>query len=104
MLPPCPITRTAPGSLSAAIASLISFDTFPKSVAGVGSGGLDGVAEPGAAAADGGVVFGLPVGGGCAASPREHAATNARQTIPTAAASRIVLRRATPPSELSSFT
>ena len=89
MLPPCPITTTAPGSLSAAIASLISLETVAKSAAVAASGGLAGVAKSGVEAAGGGcVVFPLSLNAVCAASPREQAATSASKTVPTATAFR----------------
>src|SRR5262249_51812021 len=93
MLPACPITTTAPGSLFAAIASLISLETLAKSGAGVAPGGLGGVAKPGMGGAAGTwVVIGLSLNVVCAVSPREQAKTTARQTIPTAEAFRMAFR------------
>src|SRR5262249_20787257 len=93
-----PISSTAPGSLFAAIASLINLETVAKSAALVASGGVDGAARPGvgvaAAAAGANVVFALSLNAVGAVSPREQAATAARRTVPTAAPFRKASRKA----------
>ena len=102
MLPPCPITTTAPGSLSAAIASLISLETVAKSGAVAASGSLENVAKSGVGSAAGACfVVTLSLNAVCAASPREQAATSARKTAPLAMAFRIRLPKARLLSELS---
>src|SRR5690348_732614 len=73
-VPPCPIRTTAPGSLCAASASLITLDTGAKSNAGLGAAGAGGGAATGGRVVGAGLA--VVVTAVCAAVPLEHAATN----------------------------
>src|SRR5271156_747701 len=89
ILPPCPITTTAPGSLCAAIASFISFDTVANSGAGAASGSGEPVTKSGAGAAAGACVArALSLTAVGATLPREQAAASVSKTAPTAMAFR----------------
>src|SRR3954469_120802 len=94
MSPPCPTSSTAPGSLLAAIASLISLETVAKP-GGIGaSGGLETVGGSGGGLATGACVVCallVGIGAGCADSPRAQAATNTSRTVATAMNLRIGL-------------
>ena len=80
-LPPWPITTTAPGSLCAAIASLISLETAAKSGAGAAVGGTE-ARVPQRASAQVQLTSAVPA----SVSAREQAVASASTTAPTAMA------------------